>query len=194
MSRKSLIFGVGVNDSSHPIFSNGKVDKTYEIWHSMLRRCYSKVYHSTKPTYIGCSASEDFKFFTRFEKWATEQKGFGNNCWHLDKDLLVDDNREYCAEYCVFVPSELNLLFLKGAKCRVDNGLPIGVSFKSANKKYVAQCRVSGVEKHLGLFSSIESAKQAYENAKKEEVIRIVTKFEDQLDERVVQKLLNTYT
>jgi len=194
MSRKSLIFGVGVNDSSHPIFSNGKVSKTYEIWHSMLRRCYSKVYQVSKPTYIDCFVSEDFKFFTKFEEWAVEQAGFGNSSWHLDKDLLVDGNKEYCAEHCVFIPSELNTLFLKGAKSRVDNGLPIGVSFKSANKKYVAQCRVNGVEKHLGLFSSIDLAKQSYDNAKKEELVRIVNKFKDQLDKRVVHKLLNLST
>lgn len=48
-----------------------------------------------------------------------------------------------------------------------DNPLPLGVSWRGDRSKWVAQIRVDGKNKYLGLFGSPEAAHQAYLNAKR---------------------------
>lgn len=180
------IFGVGINNREVKIFKEGKVVRDYTIWHNMIRRCYSDVYQKDNPTYKDCEVSENFKHYSFFRKWVVGQVGFSNPDWHFDKDIL-GDGKLYCEEVCVFIPQELNTIFLQGNKRSSD--LPLGVSYKSANRKYVAQCRMNGKEVHLGLFSDVESAKLAYDAAKRIEIDRLISKYESSLDKRVVDKL-----
>jgi len=39
---------------------NGKNTKVYDVWSSMIKRCYSEKYHRNKPTYIGCSVVKEW--------------------------------------------------------------------------------------------------------------------------------------
>lgn len=184
----NLIFGVGINDRKVPIFINGKIVRSYSVWHSMLRRCYSEVYQKSKPSYIGCSTSDNFKNYSFFREWAEKQKGWEFENWHLDKDIL-GDSKTYSETNCVFIPPEINCLFLKGNKLNCNNELPLGVSYKVKNRKYVAQCRQNNKESHLGLFDSADDAHRAYTKAKSMETKRLLDIYRENLDERVIIKL-----
>ena len=142
-----LIYGAGINDRSCPAKIEGKNTKEYALWHSMLERCYSKPYLEKQPTYIGCSVSDNFKYYHLFHAWCQPQIGFGKEGYHLDKDLLVKGNKLYSEHTCVFIPKELNALLTKRT---LDRGLlPIGVT--QNGKGFKTRCSVSGKEKYLGL-------------------------------------------
>ena len=112
-----LVYGVGINDKTRTAFVDGKNVKEYVLWKDMLKRCFSEKYQTRRPTYIGCSVSDNFLNYSYFYDWCQEQIGFGNidekGCsWHLDKDLLFVGNKVYSENTCVFVPHEINSFFV----------------------------------------------------------------------------------
>ena len=107
------VFGVGVVGTKYPSEVNRVKTKEYVLWTHMLRRCYSDYFKKKYPTYIDCAVSENFKSYEYFYEWCQNQIGFGNNGWHLDKDLLLKGNKIYSENTCVFIPSEINSLLVK---------------------------------------------------------------------------------
>jgi len=116
LSRRSLVYGVGINDSIH----NAQINKNNKIiwrcpfygrWENMLRRCYSSRYHKTKPSYIGCSVCPEWLYFSKFCLWMQSQKWEG---MALDKDLLVKGNKVYGPDTCCFIPGAINSIFSHG--------------------------------------------------------------------------------
>lgn len=163
--RRKLILGCGVNDADYvtqPLIG-GKtvVCPYYDRWHSMLTRCYSEKYHAKFPTYIGCSAIEEWLTFSNFKAWMVKQDWENK---HLDKDILFQGNKIYSPEKCLFVSKEINLL-LSNHKAR--RGLyPQGVHFSKRDKKFVAQVNIYGKRTHIGYFGTEEEAYSAYKSAK----------------------------
>jgi hypothetical protein len=45
----------------------------------------------------------------------------------------------------------------------LKSGLPVGVSFKKSNEKYLSQIRIKGKKIYIGQFSTIEEASEAYQ-------------------------------
>ena len=87
---------------------NGEKTKSYIKWHSMLTRCYNIKYQQENPSYIGCSVNEYFLNFQNFAKWLENNT---YNCPYnleLDKDLLIEGNREYSPKACCLLPKEIN--------------------------------------------------------------------------------------
>ena len=104
------VCGVGILGTKYPPKVNGVRTKEYELWCNMLKRCYSEVYKKQRPTYEGCKVSDNFKNYEYFYEWCNQQIGFGNQGWHLDKDLLTKGNKVYSEDSCIFIPSEINTL------------------------------------------------------------------------------------
>ena len=87
MKLRKLIHGVGINDADYVVEKketishvNGKrKQKTtwicpfYRAWKCMLTRCYSATYQERKPTYRGCSVSEEWLTFSNFKSWMEKQ-------------------------------------------------------------------------------------------------------------------------
>lgn len=182
-----LIYGVGINDRSVPTRIKGKQTKEYKLWSGMLQRCYSKPYLEKRPTYIGCSVSDNFKYYHLFHAWCQIQIGFGKEGYQLDKDLLIKGNKVYSEDTCVFIPSVLNSILLKTAAGR--GLLPIGVT--KNGKGFRAQCSIDGKEKSLGTFDTPELAFQAYKNFKEAHIKEQAEVYKDSIDPRAYQALLN---
>ena len=182
-----LVQSVGINDRSRPTKIEGRNTKEYTLWHDMLKRCYSIIYQEKYPTYIGCTISDNFKLYSYFFDWCSNQIGFGNIGYCLDKDLLYKGNKTYNENSCVFLPKDLNMLLVKSNATR---GLyPIGVS-KEGNR-FKVQCRVSGKNNYLGLFDTPELAFNAYKNFKEAHIKELAEKYKDTIDSRAYQALLN---
>ena len=134
------VFGVGVTGTKYPVKINGVITKEYDLWHSMLRRCYSDTSKKKCPTYEGCEVSDNFKYYEYFYEWCHKQIGFGvdgnGNSFQLDKDLLIKGNRVYSESTCVFLPAEINSLLVKCTASRGEH--LIGVHWSKTNKAFVA--------------------------------------------------------
>lgn len=186
--------GVGINDAGYVKEKGVSIEGKWKVvwrcpyyitWTSMLKRCYSEPYHKRYPTYIGCTVTEEWKTFSNFKTWMEAQEWEGKQ---LDKDLLLEGNKEYGPVTCVFIPEMINKFMLDRGSCRGE--LPLGVDIHEG--KYRAQCRNPFTKKneYLGLFSCPEGAHRAWKAKKAEHARRLA---EEQTDERVKKALLERY-
>lgn len=176
MSKKKLVYGVGINDAEYPTrirepdysakTASGRYKERlvwhcpfYRTWTNMLKRCYSDRYQDKKPTYKGCTVSEEWKLFSNFRKWMVEQEWEG---MQLDKDILVIGNKVYSAETCVFVTSLVNAFLTERGNDRGE--WPIGVHWQTDVGKFKAYCNnpFTGKQEYLGYFSCPQQAHKAW--------------------------------
>ena len=184
------VFGVGVLGTKYQAKINGRNTKEYELWHSMLKRCYSDKSKKKYPTYEGCEVSDNFKSYEYFYEWCHSQIGFSNQDWHLDKDLLVKGNKVYSEDSCVFIPREINQLLVKRTASRGEH--LIGVYWNKANKAFKAQVsRSKGKSEHLGCFKTESEAFKAYKQAKESFVKEQAEKWKGKIDDRAYEALMN---
>ena len=184
------VFGVGVVGTKYPSEVNRVKTKEYVLWTHMLRRCYSDYFKKKYPTYIDCEVSYNFKSYEYFYEWCHKQIGFGNNGWHLDKDLLVKGNKVYSENSCVFLPREINLLLTKREALR--GGHLIGVCWSNTHKAFKAQVsKNKGESEHLGYFNTELEAFNAYKQAKEDFVKEQANKWKDKIDTRAYEALMN---
>ena len=156
----------------------------------MLQRCYSDTYKKKQPTYEGCEVSDNFKRYEYFYEWCHKQVGFGNEDWHLDKDLLIKGNKVYSESTCVFIPKEINALLTKSTASRGKH--LIGVYWdKKANAFKASVNKNKGKQEHLGYFKTELEAFNAYKTAKESFVKEQANKWKDKIDVRVYNALMN---
>ena len=181
---KKLLYGVGrKGDGVAKV--NGKNTKAYKTWQDMLCRCYNSRCQELHPTYIGCSVSNEWLYFPTFKEWFDVNFVEG---WQLDKDLLVNGNKTYEPDTCIFVPHQINLLFNECERRRGD--YPLGVSFNKRVDKFVAQVAIDGKRQHLGYFTNADEAHKAYLIAKKANVLRMTEKWRDSISSKLYEALI----
>lgn len=79
---RSKVLSVGINDAPYKVILR-KGDKifrcpVYDIWYSMIRRCYSSSFQKNNKTYSGCSVCEEWLLFSNFKKWIDGKEIEGN--------------------------------------------------------------------------------------------------------------------
>lgn len=183
------VYGVGILGDKYPTRHNGKSLSEYQLWNGMLERCYSSKWHNKKPTYKDCTVSENFTRYEYFYEWCQKQKGFRNEKWHLDKDLLIKGNKVYSEDICVFLPPEINTALLNCKSNRSE--LPIGV-FLLPSGRYQVQCSINGKHIYLGSFDTVEEAFYKYKVEKELYLKRLAFKWGEKLDPRA-ERALYTY-
>ena len=184
------VCGIGILGTKYQPRVDGVLAKEYEIWHNMLKRCYSDTYRKKHPTYEGCEVSENFKFYEYFYEWCHKQIGFDNEGWQLDKDLLVKSNKVYSENTCVFLPHEINSLLTKRTTSRGEH--LIGVYWSKTNKAFRARVNKNkGKQEHLGSFKTEIEAFNAYKQAKEAFVKEQANEWKSQIDPRAYEALMN---
>lgn len=157
------------------------------LWDNMQNRCRpNRACQKRWKTYEG--VLNCFSDFQEFATWCQEQYGYlerenNGKFWSLDKDLRTD-KRVYSPESCMFIPNEVNTVFIN---CKKFNDLPLGVYFDSNSGKYKAQIRGVG-KRNLGLFESDSQAHKMWQHAKAEQIQSLLIKYEDHL---LMQKALS---
>ena len=189
-----LVCGAGFNDKTRPARVDGKIVKEYQLWKSMLNRCFSEEYQTRYPTYKGCNVSDNFLNYSYFYDWCHEQVGFGKvddkgRIWCLDKDLLLIGNKTYSETTCVFVPQEVNKFFTDCGNARGD--YPVGVCFHKASGKFNAYCAVNGKPKQLGYFDTPQEAFVVYKPFKEALCKQLALKWQPEIDHRVFEVMMN---
>ena len=184
------VYGVGILGTKYLSAVNGALTKEYELWTSMLSRCYNDTYKKRQPTYEGCEASENFKSYEHFYEWCHKQVGFNNKGWHLDKDLLMKGNKVYSENVCIFIPAEINLVLVKREASRGEH--LIGVSWNKKDNAFVAQVnKGKGRSEYLGLFNTEIEAFNAYKIAKEIYIKELANRLKSKIDKRAYEALMN---
>ena len=197
-----LVYGVGVNDLGYKIHVREELTKNggkriwktvflckyYVVWRDMLKRCYSKKYLESKPSYVGTSVCSEWLSATAFKKWM-EQQDWHGKC--LDKDIIAPKSKLYSPETCAFVLAATNSFVTARDACRGE--YPVGVSLYERTGKYRARCEnpFTGKKEHLGYFLTPEDAHEAWRE-RKHELAQLVAATES--DIRVVEALKKRYS
>lgn len=182
---KPSVYGVGI--VGEQISFGGERCKQRDIWIRMLDRCYSSKDGIKQHTYVGCTVSENFKYFPYFKEWCYNQIGFDQEGFALDKDILFKGNKVYSEETCCFVPQALNNLFTN--KKSSSKEYPIGVS-KAKSGKFISAFRKDGVTSNLGRFDTVEEAFFAYKIAKEAHIKEVADRWKHKIDPRVYEALM----
>ena len=189
-----LVCGAGFNDKTRPTRIGGKIVKEYDLWQSMLNRCFSEKLQTRYPTYKGCNVSDNFLHYPYFYGWCQEQTGFGKvdekgRSWCLDKDLLFVDNKTYSETTCVFVPQEVNVFFNDRSNNRGE--YPLGVCFDKQKGKFMAYCAVNGKQQHLGYFNTVDEAFAVYKPFKEALCKQLALKWQSEIDQRLFNAMMS---
>jgi len=186
--KRSLVFGVGINDWAGKVNVDGKLILEYKLWTSMLKRCFDEKFKQKRPTYQGVTCSKEWLSMTKFIEDVSKMKGCGFDGWELDKDIIQKGSKLYSKDTCCFVPAEVNLLLVKCDKARGE--YPVGVCFHKTRGKFMARIRINGKLKHLGYFTSPIEAFFAYKAAKEAQIKAVAERWKHLLDERVYLALM----
>ena len=160
-----VLYGVASDDSSYSpkIQVDGILYRCpfHVRWRNMLQRAYSPRYSERNPTYKGVTFCAEWLTFSVFREWMEGQDWKGKT---LDKDLLVQGNKEYGPDTCCFVSSRVNSLLIDTSSRR--GKYPEGVSYHKSTKSLRATCQTGGKSVHLGNFKSVREAAAAYSTFK----------------------------
>lgn len=184
-SGRKPLFGVGINDSDYITRPkvNGKqlVCPAYLSWKHMLYRAYNTKYHDRFPTYRGITVCNDWLKFSNFRKWWVDNYV---EEWQLDKDLLIQNNKIYSPETCIYVPNWLNSFILDSAAIRGNT--KIGVSLYKKSGKFHASCKNPKTKKseYLGYFLLEEDAHNAWLTRKLDIALELKPEI-DEIDLRI---------
>ncbi len=202
MKPKNLVYGVGINDANYVVkkfeatgYVDGKKKQKqtwicpyYQTWKHMLMRCYSSKYQESRPTYKGCTVSEEWLTFSTFKTWMEKQDFEGKQ---LDKDFLFEGNKVYSAESCVFVTGVVNS-FANDQRAKRGEW-QLGVGWDKRRGKFRSRCRnpFSKGEDYLGYFTCEQEAHNARLKRKLELAHELAA---IQTDERVAKALIDRYS
>ena len=196
--RNKLVQGVGVNDADYNVYEYAIVEGKrkivwvcpfYQTWISMLKRCYSDKLQSKRPTYKGCSTCDEWLIFSKFRAWMKSQGWEGK---HLDKDLLIEGNKVYSPDTCIFVHPKVNSFTNDNGNARGE--CMIGVYWSNRDDKFLSQCSnpFTGKRERLGLFTNELQAHLAWKS-RKHELACLLADSEYCTDPRLAEALRTRY-
>lgn len=169
----------------------------WRAWVRMLERCVGD--RVKNPSYEGCTFDESWVNCQSFIEWGILQKGHdrlesNGKTWQLDKDILVNGNRVYSPETCVFVPNEINTHFkdVEKGKDGYYGVNEIEPKHPNAKRGWVARCcNVKKEREYLGFYDNPTDAYIAYRTRKIEVMSDLADKWKGEVDERVINSLQN---
>ena len=193
--RKTYKIGY-IGDGKYKVWKNGKMTKCYRVWYDMLRRCYDSKFHEKNPTYKNCKVCDEWLNFQNFAKWYYENYyEIEGRKMMLDKDILHKGNKVYSPENCVFVPNNINTLFIKNDKSRGE--CPIGVTYNKRDKKFSAGCSIYDFEenkkkhKFLGYYETPEQAFESYKEFKENHIKDVADYYKEQIPKKLYDAMYN---
>lgn len=106
----------------------------------------------------------------------------------LDKDILIKGNKVYSPETCIFVPHEINSLFLKNDNKR--GNLPLGVSLHKSSGLYGARSKVYGKGYvSAGYYKTIEEVFVAYKQQKESNIKEVADLYKDKIPQKLYEAM-----
>jgi len=183
MMKQKLCGGLGINDADYQVTKyivgdNGKRKRVwvypyYARWKSLMERIGP---NSKEEAYFDKTCCADWVYFSKFKAWMEAQT------WEnldLDKDILIQNNKEYGPTTCAFVPAWINTLLMTNTHRK--GILPLGVHLSSKGQ---FRAQVSNVytnkNKHLGLYQTPEEAHSAWQRGKIDQIEKALKMYEEE--------------
>lgn len=180
------VCGVGVVGEAKTVCNS---PMPYQIWVSMLKRCYDKKFHKRQPTYKDVEVCGEWLNFQNFAAWYEENYNPEiMEGWQLDKDAICKQCKIYSPETCAFVPEEINRIFVEQIN-KTDNIFP-GVK-RTPSGKFQVFCSIKGKNTAFGTYSDPQEAYEKYKSVKQIELLRIAEKWKGKIDRRVYTAIVN---
>lgn len=185
-------YGIGyLGEGKYKTKENGEKTKCYNVWHDMLKRCYSEKCHKKQPTYKNCKVHDKWLNFQNFAKWYYDNYyEIEGERMCLDKDILHKGNKIYSPDTCVFVPYNINTLFTKNDKFRGE--YPLGVCYHhDRDKKFSARCSVYNFEEnkkkqiHLGYYDTPNEAFEVYKEFKENYIKEVADYYKKNIPDKL---------
>lgn len=151
-------------------------------WVELLKRCNPNSKNNQRfPRYNDCT--NEFRDFQEFVEWSRNEVGYlltnpvggMDQMWHLEKDILVQGNKAYSPQRCLFVPQEVNAIFTLSCKTRGE--YPIGVSFNKKSSILEAYARTQNGREYLGRSQDAQYLHSLWQKAKIAHIRRLAGKY-----------------
>ena len=183
------VYGIGfIGEGRHKTSINGVQTFAYKKWSQMFGRCYSETERSVL-YYSECCVEKIWHNFQNFGDWCESQKGFGEDTWHLDKDLISPGSKVYGPDHCCFVPQRVNKILLKREASRTT--LPIGIQKRPDCARYTVQSYDKDSNRlYLGCFETINEAFSVYKSQRLSVIRDIASEYVGLVDPRVYKTLM----
>jgi len=155
----------------------------YYIWRGILERCYSeKSCIKYKSYYNICTVCKEWHNYQNFAEWYFKNYyQVDNERMHLDKDILIKNNKIYSPDTCLIVPQRINMLFMQKRNSR---NLPNGITLIK-NGKYLAKYNGN----NIGVFNKLEDAVDAHGCKQIEHIRKIAEEYKDKIPLKVYEAL-----
>lgn len=163
------VYGVGFIGVGRFSSKNGsKNSKAYDVWRSMMARCYREESHAVMPTYKDCTVCREWHNYQNFAEWFYKNLPNDGERYHLEKDLKMVGNKEYGPSACIFVKPVVNLFITDCAAARGE--YMVGVTVDKLTGKFRSRCRnpMTSRRESLGLFNKEIDAHMAWRKRKYE--------------------------
>lgn len=173
-----------IGEGKYKVKKNKMITSQYKTWRSLFQRCYDEKYINKYPTYKDCTVCKEWHNYQNFGEWYDENYyKIDNEKMCLDKDILYKSNKLYSPETCVFVPNNINLLFIKSDAARGE--YPIGVCFRKEENKFIARCstidtKINKIKRiFLGYYSTPKKAFYAYKEFKEKYIKQVADEYKN---------------
>lgn len=158
------IYSVGIVGDKYQTHANNIGTKEYQLWCSILERCFSEDCKKKCPAYKNVSCCNEWLYYPNFYEWLHNQENFdkwiNGDRWAIDKDILVKENKIYSPNTCCLVPQSVNQLFVRHISRR--GSFPIGVSKR--RNGYASESSRG----YFGEYSKIDDAFKTYKRHKED--------------------------
>lgn len=156
-----------------------KQPQFYSVWAGMIRRVYSK-----SPGYEDASVCKEWLNFQTFAVWMKPRYQEG---YQLDKDILVEGNKEYHPDKCMFVSPTVNT-FAARIGHRKGSDLPPMIIKNSVNYS------ITYNRTYLGAKKTLESALRFACGVKLKKLLEIKPLMAEEIYEILKTRIMNIYS
>lgn len=191
IKNSKLINGAGyIGSGDYKSRIENIITPQYYYWSSMIMRCYQERSLNKRPTYNECTVCDDWLNYQNFAKW------FDKNFYPikdekmcLDKDILVKGNKIYSPDMCIFVPNDINMMFVKSDARR--GKYPIGVYKRKDTGKYSVSVNFNTPKGINKSFPTIEEAYLKYKTLKEDYIKSVANKYKNNIPQKLYDALCN---
>lgn len=181
------IWGVGyLGEETETHFVNNACIPSFGAWTNMIKRCYAEHLRHKHLAYTNCTMCDEWHNYQNFRSWYdTNYYDIREGRMHIDKDVMVKDNKVYSPETCIFLPQRINMIFMKKNRMIIDADLPTGL------RRTVVGFSATYNTKWLGNFKTLKEALYYYNIEKQIHINKVAEEYRGRIPDFIYYALLN---